>query len=175
MFCFLNSCKLNIHNSRFAAGPGIMNHKPTSDDTSDAEQNPESTPRPHYVPSSSSSGTEQTPLLSSARIHSTASKVWPATKQLAKSSWKWIVESLNPPLIAAMVAVTFGLIPPLRHAFFDKGKPLNATIVQSIAYLGKLYTGKACFIFVRAPYVTYISTSLANLCSRQQTEIKAVR
>ncbi|KAF8609954.1 endoplasmic reticulum protein [Ceratobasidium sp. AG-I] len=121
--------------ARFALGPEIMSHKDTSDNASDAEQNTGSAPRPFYASSSSSSGTERTPLLSSARIHSTVSKAWPTTKQKAKSLWSWIIGALNPPLIAAIVAVAFGLIPPVRHAFFDKGKPLNATVVQSVDYL----------------------------------------
>lgn len=135
-----------MHSSRFALGPEIMSHKQASDGNSDAEQTTGTAPRPFYAPSSSSANTERTPLLSSARINSTASKVWPTTKQAAKSSWKWIVGALNPPLIAAIVAVVFGLIPPIRHAFFDSGKPLNATVTQSIDYVGKLYTGKWCWM-----------------------------
>jgi predicted permease len=86
--------------------------------------------------------TERTPLLSTERIHRTAHQVLPAIQKSGKSAWSWIVGAMNPPLIAAIVAVVFGLIPPIRHAFFDSGKPLNATITQSVDYLGKLYTGK---------------------------------
>lgn len=94
-----------------------------------------------YAPSQDS---ETSPLLSTRRIHTTNSNVWPAIKSAAGKSWSWIAGVLNPPLIAALVAVFFGLIPPLRHGFFDKGTPLNATITQSINYLGQLYTGESC-------------------------------
>ncbi|KAF8758808.1 Auxin Efflux Carrier superfamily [Rhizoctonia solani] len=44
------------------------------------------------------------------------------------------------------IAIVFGLISPLRHAFFSKGEPLNATITQSVNYLGKLYTALQMFV-----------------------------
>jgi predicted permease len=84
---------------------------------------------------------ETTPLLSTARIHNTASRAWPNIKTACKKTWAWIVDAFNPPLIAAVVALVFGLISPLHYAFFSKGEPLNATVTQSVDYLGKLYTG----------------------------------
>ncbi|KAG8738480.1 hypothetical protein FRC10_006793, partial [Ceratobasidium sp. 414] len=111
--------------ARFALGPGIMSHDPPS-------RNANNDPEEHRTE------TEHTPLLSAERV---AHQVWPTVQKSGKSVWSWITGILNPPLIASIVAVVFGLIPPIRHAFFDNGKFLNATLTQSIDYLGKLYTG----------------------------------
>ncbi|KAG8679949.1 hypothetical protein FRC09_018599, partial [Ceratobasidium sp. 395] len=119
--------------ARFALGPEIMN--PQDPSTGSTHSDPEH-----------ATGTERTPLLSTERIHRTAHQVWPKVQKSGKSAWTWIIGVLNPPLIAAIVAVVFGLIPPIRHAFFDNGKLLNATIVQSIDYLGKLYTALQIFV-----------------------------
>lgn len=123
---------------RFAFGPDIMGPKQNND--SDFPGDLSATFHP--VPSES----ETTPLLSTARIHSTASRAWPTVKNAAKKTWAWIKDALNPPLIAAIIAMIFGLISPLHHAFFKKGEPLNASVIQSIDYLGKLYTALQMFV-----------------------------
>ncbi|CAE6535843.1 unnamed protein product [Rhizoctonia solani] len=123
---------------RFALGPDIMGHK--QDNDSGFPSGLSTTFRPVAT------GSETTPLLSTARIHNTASQAWPTIKDIAKRTWIWIRGALNPPLIAAIVAVTFGLISPLHHAFFNKGQPLGATVTQSIDYLGKLYTALQMFV-----------------------------
>ncbi|CAE6414211.1 unnamed protein product [Rhizoctonia solani] len=123
---------------RFAFGPDIMGPKQNSD--SDFPGDLSATFRP--VPAES----ETTPLLSTARIHNTTSRAWPSIKNAAKRTWAWIKDALNPPLIAAIVAIIFGLISPLHHAFFKKGEPLNATVITSVDYLGKLYTALQMFV-----------------------------
>ncbi|QRV85941.1 auxin efflux carrier transmembrane protein [Ceratobasidium sp. AG-Ba] len=119
---------------RFALGPEIMSHN----NSSDRDTNGDVEERHNH--------TERTPLLSSERVHDDAHQVWPVVKKTGKHAWSWIAGILNPPLIAAIVAVLFGITPPLRHSFFDKGKVLNATITQSIDYLGKLYTALQIFV-----------------------------
>ncbi|ELU45050.1 membrane transport domain-containing protein [Rhizoctonia solani AG-1 IA] len=106
---------------RFALGPDIMG--PKNNDHSDFPGDLSATFRP--VPTE-----ETTPLLSTARVHNTASRTWTTIKEYGKRTWEWIVDSMNPPLVAAAIAIVFGLISPLRHAFFSKGEPLNATITQ---------------------------------------------
>ncbi|CAE6493441.1 unnamed protein product [Rhizoctonia solani] len=123
---------------RFALGPEIMGPKHNND--SDFPGDLTTTFRP--VPTES----ETTPLLSTERIHDNASRAWPAIKNTAKRAWNWIRGAINPPLIAAVVAIIFGVISPLHHAFFKKGEPLNATVIQSIDYLGKLYTALQMFV-----------------------------
>ncbi|KAF8744331.1 Membrane transport protein, partial [Rhizoctonia solani] len=122
---------------RFALGPDIMG--PKNNDHSDFPGDLSATFRP--VPTE-----ETTPLLSTARVHNTASRTWTTIKEYGKRTWEWIVDAMNPPLVAAAIAIVFGLISPLRHAFFSKGEPLNATITQSVNYLGKLYTALQMFV-----------------------------
>ncbi|KAG9123599.1 hypothetical protein FRC07_014581 [Ceratobasidium sp. 392] len=100
----------------------------------------------HSDPEQRHAETERTPLLSAEGLHRTAHRVWPKVQKSGKSAWSWVLGALNPPLIAAIVAIAFGIIPPIRHAFFDNGKLLNATITQSIDYLGKLYTALQIFV-----------------------------
>ena len=56
------------------------------------------------------------------------------------------VGTVNPPLVAAILAIVIGLIKPLHHAFFEEGGALNASLTQSIKTLGKLYTGLQMFV-----------------------------
>lgn len=56
------------------------------------------------------------------------------------------IPPVNPPLIAAILAICIGLIGPLRRAFFEEGGALNASFTQSIKTLGKLYTGLQMFV-----------------------------
>ncbi|CAE6486246.1 unnamed protein product [Rhizoctonia solani] len=123
---------------RFALGPDIMGSKQNND--TDFPGDLSTTFRPVITES------ESTPLLSTERIHNTASRTWPVIKDTAKRTWAWVADAINPPLIAAIVAIVFGLIPPLHHAFFEKGEPLNATVTQSVNYLGKLYTALQIFV-----------------------------
>ncbi|CAE7104192.1 unnamed protein product [Rhizoctonia solani] len=123
---------------RFAFGPDIMGPKQNND--SDFPGDLSATfPRV-------SEESETTPLLSTARIHNATSRAWPTIKKTAKRAWAWTADVLNPPLLAAIVAISFGVIPPLHHAFFKKGEPLNATLTQSVDYLGKLYTALQMFV-----------------------------
>ncbi|CAE6420265.1 unnamed protein product [Rhizoctonia solani] len=123
---------------RFALGPDIMG--PKNNDDSDFPGDLSTTFRPVSAES------ETTPLLSTARIHNAASQAWPTIKNAGKIIWAWVLDSINPPLIAAIVALVFGLVSPLHHAFFGKGEPLNATVTQSVDYLGKLYTALQMFV-----------------------------
>lgn len=120
---------------RFALGPEIMSHhKPPQYNDRDPEQR------------SGTNGTERTPLLSAEGIHEAADQVCPTVRKSGKSAWSWVVEVFNPPLVAAILAVLFGITPPIRHLFFGKGTVLNATVTQSADYLGKLYTALQIFV-----------------------------
>ncbi|KAH7341141.1 auxin efflux carrier [Rhizoctonia solani] len=123
---------------RFAFGPDIMGPKQNND--SDFPGDLSATFRP--APAES----ETTPLLSTARIQNTASRAWPSIKNAVRKTWAWLKDALNPPLIAAIIAIAFGLISPLHYAFFKKGEPLNATVTTSVDYLGKLYTALQMFV-----------------------------
>lgn len=53
---------------------------------------------------------------------------------------------VNPPLVAGLLAIFFGLVTPLRRTFFEEGGALNASVVQSLISLGKLYTALQIFV-----------------------------
>lgn len=54
--------------------------------------------------------------------------------------------TVNPPLVAGLLAVFFGLIPGTRHLLFEEEGALNASFTQSIKKLGQLYTAMQMFI-----------------------------
>lgn len=54
---------------------------------------------------------------------------------------------MNAPLVTAIVTLIIGFIGPLRRAFHDEGRVLNASFTQSLKTLGKLYTGVGTFFF----------------------------
>ncbi|KAG9099618.1 hypothetical protein FS749_000806 [Ceratobasidium sp. UAMH 11750] len=116
--------------ARFALGLEIMSPSDSSNHNANSD------------PEQRHTEIERTPLLSAERA---SHEVWPTVQKLGKTVWSWVVGVLNPLLIAAIVAVVFELIPPIRHAFFDHGKFLNATLTQSIDYFGKLYTALQIF------------------------------
>lgn len=56
-----------------------------------------------------------------------------------------IASLVNPPLIAAILAIALGLIKPTRWLIFDEDGPLQASFTQSLTSLGKLYTALQMF------------------------------
>jgi len=72
--------------------------------------------------------------------------------------------AVNPPLIAAILAIVLGVIKPTRWLIFDEDGPLQASFTQSLTSLGKLYTAlqmfalggklvsKQCVLFICSRY-----------------------
>lgn len=58
----------------------------------------------------------------------------------------WYTRTVNPPLIAGIIAIIIGAIPPTHKLFFEEGGALNASFTQSITTIGKLYTGLQMFV-----------------------------
>ncbi|KZS96342.1 hypothetical protein SISNIDRAFT_407232 [Sistotremastrum niveocremeum HHB9708] len=93
-------------------------------------------------------GNEHTPLL----IHNPKKKINGIYSRFPKpirAFVKFIYEFLNPPLVAVILAVIIGKIPPLRKAFFDdeeNGGVLNAWFTISIENIGGLFTSLQMFV-----------------------------
>lgn len=77
------------------------------------------------------------------RLKSSFSKILRPLEPVLKffePAYTFLSKFANPPLVGGILAVVFGLIPPLHLAFFGKNSPLEQTFTTSIDNLGNLYT-----------------------------------
>jgi auxin efflux carrier family protein len=71
------------------------------------------------------------------------------TRSLKTLPWtlgKAIKEMWNPPLTGALLAVTIGLIPPVKREFYDKEGFFYGTVTTSLINIGELFTALMLFV-----------------------------
>ena len=66
-------------------------------------------------------------------------------KLILRQTWKGVKSVLNPPLMGGVAAIIVGIIPLLHKLVFSEHAPL-ATVTDSIASIGKLYTALQTFV-----------------------------
>ncbi|KAH9839382.1 uncharacterized protein C8Q71DRAFT_749203 [Rhodofomes roseus] len=64
---------------------------------------------------------------------------WPRHLEFAKKPLLTVWTYMSPPLIGAIIALIFGLIPPLRETFLDEDGTMFPAITQSVKNLGELF------------------------------------
>ncbi|TCD64172.1 hypothetical protein EIP91_004485 [Steccherinum ochraceum] len=66
---------------------------------------------------------------------------WPYRLQFAERPVKKVFAMMSAPLIGGIIALLFGIIPPLNEAFLNKHGALYSSVTQSLRNLGDLFVG----------------------------------
>ncbi|KAF8515708.1 hypothetical protein BU17DRAFT_51541, partial [Hysterangium stoloniferum] len=85
--------------------------------------------------------TEEMPLLSTSSL----------PRASYDNVWRKIRETVNPPLLGALLAFIIGVIPLLRHMFLEKGGIFTSTLTQSIQKMGNIYATIQLFVVGAQP------------------------
>ena len=113
---------------RFSLGPALLQS------TSEPQQD--------VIPTHSEPD-EGTALLSSSPVRARISH---SLKTLPKRTVLAIKGIWNPPLTGALLAVTIGLIPPIKREFYNKEGFFYGSITTSLINVGELFTALMLFI-----------------------------
>ncbi|EMD37609.1 hypothetical protein CERSUDRAFT_114257 [Gelatoporia subvermispora B] len=78
-------------------------------------------------------------------IEGTPDLRWPSFFALLEKPIKIVYSYMSPPLIGAIIALFFGMIPALNNAFFSKDSALYTSVTQTIENLGELFVSLQAF------------------------------
>jgi len=121
---------------RFAVGPYLLRNDDGDDDDAHKDDDDERRPLLGGIRPG-----EPIPNLHPSQLSPSEQR----TEKMKKIGAK-VKDFFNPPLVAGLLAITFGLISPLRRTLFEEGGALNASVAQSLISLGKLYTALQIFV-----------------------------
>ncbi|KAF8583386.1 hypothetical protein K439DRAFT_59872 [Ramaria rubella] len=131
IYCLINALVYNL--TKFSIAPKMMSSSFKSDEQPFSEESAlrsASSYRPEFPERLAS---ERTPLISNTSQEGRGSLV-------GQSMWEQAKKLLNPPLLAAVVAIFVGIIPALHQMFLNKDGAFTGSLTQSIQRLGNVYT-----------------------------------
>ncbi|CAG8653126.1 998_t:CDS:2 [Funneliformis caledonium] len=129
--------------SRWSLGTYLLKKESNRDsdeevDTSSDFERSMSQPLPTYHDDEEQfTTTERTPLIFK-RIETEIAPAWKSLFNCVRSIYNSIIEIMNPPLYAAIIALFVGTIPFLKGIFFGDNSPLYGTVTRTMETLGDI-------------------------------------